>query len=109
MVTAVGRRRLGCLRKKRSIIYPMKEWAAGGSKTAAGITEKINSLDPLLRSYMGPFIFGDSILNFNDTDWPWKKQALFYVRCPWELPPPWTIEDIEADQVNSIFYRRQRW
>jgi len=50
-----------------------------------------------------------SVLNFNDTDWPWKKQALFYVRCPWELPPPWTIEDIEADQVNSIFYRRQRW
>lgn len=40
----------------------MKEWAAGGSKTAAGITEKINSLDPLLRSYMGPFIFGDSTL-----------------------------------------------
>jgi transposase len=31
-----------------------------GSKTAAGITEKINSLDPPARSSMGPFFFGDS-------------------------------------------------
>jgi hypothetical protein len=31
-----------------------------GSKTAAGITENINSLDPLDRSYLGPFFFGDS-------------------------------------------------
>jgi hypothetical protein len=74
MVTAVGRRRLGCLRKKRSIIYPMKEWAAGGSKTAAGITEKINSLDPLLRSYMGPFIFGDS--TGSSTAEVWWRQLL---------------------------------
>jgi hypothetical protein len=36
------------------------ECAAVGPKTAAGGTEKINSLDPPARSSMGPFFFGDS-------------------------------------------------
>lgn len=73
------------MRKKRSIIYPMKEWAAGGSKTAAGITEKINSLDPLLRSYMGPFIFGDSnhILHI---------KAIFTVSMETTIRLKWVIE-----------------
>ena len=41
----------------------LRVWATVGPKTAAGITEKIDSLDPPGRSNMGPFFFGDSSLS----------------------------------------------
>jgi hypothetical protein len=48
------------LRDSDQIKLELTEWAAVGSKTAAGITEKIDSLHPPHRSSMGPFFFGDS-------------------------------------------------